>query len=173
MTSKWTYLTRTTSDIGHLLQPLEVIITTKLAPTLKGSAHFPYQYEEKAAHQGRESKYTCTSGGTYNNFQAILDFLCHHVQGCFLNVHTRIDAFAAYKGMIRGYTENLVIRCTLVINRILAIIPSNVTEYDVLALPARLEGITLTNSTYDSDTEFSASSKITEPLKEAILQSIH
>ena len=31
-------------------------------------AHSPYQYEEKAAHQGRESKYTCKHGGHIRRF---------------------------------------------------------------------------------------------------------
>ena len=56
---------------------------------------------------------------TYDAFQAVLGFLCRHVLGCLPDVHSRTDAFAAYNGMIRGYTENLVIRCTLVINRII------------------------------------------------------
>ena len=55
----------------------------------------------------------------YDDFQAVLGFLCRHVLGCLLNVHARVDTFAAYKGMIRGYTDNLVIRHTLVIKSIL------------------------------------------------------
>jgi hypothetical protein len=36
MASKWIYLTRTTENIGPLLQPLEDIIRTKFIPTLSG-----------------------------------------------------------------------------------------------------------------------------------------
>ena len=36
LTSKWNYLTRTTPDIHHLLQPLEDTIRTKLLPKLTG-----------------------------------------------------------------------------------------------------------------------------------------
>ena len=53
---------------------------------------------------------------TYDTFQAVLDFLCHHVLQCLLDVHACIDALAANNGMIPGYTENLFIRRTLVIN---------------------------------------------------------
>ena len=56
---------------------------------------------------------------TYDAFQAVLSFLCHHVLGCLLDIHAHIDGFASYNGMIRGYTENLVIRCKLVIKRII------------------------------------------------------
>ena len=52
---------------------------------------------------------------TYDDFQAILGFLCHHVLGCFLDVHARVDVFVVYNEMIQGYTENLIIRCILVI----------------------------------------------------------
>ena len=55
---------------------------------------------------------------TYDTFQAVLGFLCRHVLECLLDVHARTDAFAAYNGMIPGYTENFVIRRTLVIKRI-------------------------------------------------------
>ena len=48
--------------------------------------------------------------------------------------------------------------------------PPNTSERDLLALPARLGGIALANPTKLSDTEFSASVKITEPLTIAILQ---
>ena len=39
---------------------------------------------------------------TYDNFQDLLGFLCRHVLVSLLDVHTRIDAFAAYKykGMV-------------------------------------------------------------------------
>ena len=86
MTNKWSYLTRNTPDIGHLLQPLEVIIRIKLstAPT------------------GRP--------------------------------------------------------------------PPNDTERDLLALLARLGGIALVNPIQATDSEFLASSRISEPLKEAILK---
>ena len=47
-------------------------------------------------------------------YDAVLYFLCR--LGQYLpNVYARVDAFAAYIGMVRGYTENLVIRHTLVI----------------------------------------------------------
>jgi len=36
LSSKWSYLTRTTRDIGPLLQPLESVIRTKLIPALTG-----------------------------------------------------------------------------------------------------------------------------------------
>ena len=55
---------------------------------------------------------------TYDAFQVVLGFLCHHVLGCLLDTHARVYAFAMYNGIIRGYTENLVIRRTLVIKRI-------------------------------------------------------
>ena len=86
MTSKWSYLTRTIPDIGPLLQPLEAIIRTKLAPALTSRP------------------------------------------------------------------------------------PPNDTERKLLALPARLGGIALSNPIQATDTEFLASTKITEPLKNAILQ---
>ena len=86
MTNKWSYLTRTTPDIGYLLQPLEVIIRTKLSVALTGRP------------------------------------------------------------------------------------PPNDTERDLLALPTRLGGIALVNPTQATDSEFLASSRISEPLKEAILQ---
>ena len=46
---------------------------------------------------------------TYNDFQTVLSFLCRHVLGCLLDVHTHVDAFVAYNGMICGYTEKLII----------------------------------------------------------------
>ena len=52
---------------------------------------------------------------TYDAFQAVLGFLCHYVLGCLLDVHARTDTLATNNRMIRGYTENLVMRCTLVI----------------------------------------------------------
>jgi len=48
--------------------------------------------------------------------------------------------------------------------------PPNNTECDLLALPARLGAIALANPTQATDTEFLFSTKITETLKEAILQ---
>ena len=36
MTNKWSYLTRTTPYIDNLLQPLEVIVRTKLSPAFTG-----------------------------------------------------------------------------------------------------------------------------------------
>ena len=36
LTSKWTYLTRTTPSLGHLLQPLEDVIRTELLPAITG-----------------------------------------------------------------------------------------------------------------------------------------
>ena len=86
LSSKWSYLSRTTPDIGTLLQPLEHIIHTKLYPSLTKRP------------------------------------------------------------------------------------PPNATERDLLALPARLGGIALTDPTKSANLEFSASTKITEPLKNAILQ---
>ena len=86
MTSKWTYLIRTTPGIGPNLLPLEVVIRTKLTPALTGRP------------------------------------------------------------------------------------PPNDTEQDLLALPARLGGIALVNPTQATDTEFLSSTKITEALKEAIIQ---
>ena len=68
-------------------------------------AHSPYRYEEKAAHQGRESKYTCTRGGTYDAFQAVLDFLCCHVLRCVFDVHARIDVLAVNSNDTRIYGE--------------------------------------------------------------------
>ena len=53
---------------------------------------------------------------TYDTFQTVLGFLFYHLLRCFLDVHAR---FAAYNGMIRAYMENLVIRRTLVIKRII------------------------------------------------------
>ena len=37
LTSFWSYITRTTPDICHLLQPLEDVIRTNLIPTLTDS----------------------------------------------------------------------------------------------------------------------------------------
>ena len=48
--------------------------------------------------------------------------------------------------------------------------PSNDTERDLLALPARLGGIALSIPTQATDSEFLSSTKITEALKGAILQ---
>ena len=64
--------------ISHLLSPKQ--------HSMIRVVRIPYIgiYEEKAAHQGRESKCTCTRGGTYNDFQAVLGFLCHHVLGWLL-----------------------------------------------------------------------------------------
>ena len=45
--------------------------------------------------------------------------LTRHVLRCLLDVHVRVDAFATYNEMIRGYTGNLIIRRTLVIKYIL------------------------------------------------------
>ena len=47
--------------------------------------------------------------------------------------------------------------------------PPNETECELLALPARLGGIALSNPTQATDTEFLYSTKITEALTEAIL----
>ena len=48
----------------------------------------------------------------YNASQAVLGFMC-----CLVlhlpDVHARIDAFAAHNGIVRGYTENLVITATI------------------------------------------------------------
>ena len=51
---------------------------------------------------------------TYNAFQAVLGFLCCHVLH-LPNVHAHVDTFAEYNIMVQGYTENPVIRRTLVI----------------------------------------------------------
>ena len=48
--------------------------------------------------------------------------------------------------------------------------PPNDTERDLLALPARLGGIALVNPTHASESDFLSSTKITEALKEAIIQ---
>ena len=48
--------------------------------------------------------------------------------------------------------------------------PPNDTEHVLLVLPVRLGGIALANPTQATDTEFLFSTKITEALKEAILQ---
>ena len=47
---------------------------------------------------------------------------------------------------------------------------SNDAERDLLALPARLGGIALVNPTQATDTEFFSSTKVTEAMKEAIIQ---
>ena len=48
----------------------------------------------------------------YDAFQAVLGFfLCLHVLR-LPDVHARVYAFSVYNGMVGGYTENLVIRCT-------------------------------------------------------------
>ena len=49
-------------------------------------------------------------------------------------------------------------------------LPPNDAERDLLALPAKLGGIALGNPMHATDTEFLSSTKITEALKEAILQ---
>ena len=41
---------------------------------------------------------------------------------------------------------------------------------DLLAFPARLGGIALTNPTSAAEVEFPASTKVSDPLKDAILQ---
>ena len=56
---------------------------------------------------------------TCDAFQAVLGFLYRHVLGCLPDVHAQVDAFDAYNRMIRGYTENLVIRHTLIIKSII------------------------------------------------------
>ncbi len=48
--------------------------------------------------------------------------------------------------------------------------PPNDTERDLLAMPARLGGIALTNPTQGTEAELLASRNITQPLKDAILQ---
>ena len=53
-----------------------------------------------------------------NAFQAVLGFLCCHVLR-LPDIHTHVDAFAAYNRMVQGYTENLIIRRTLVVKRII------------------------------------------------------
>ena len=45
--------------------------------------------------------------------------VCCHVLICLLDVYACVEAFATYDGMIRGYTENLIIRYTLVIKHII------------------------------------------------------
>ena len=50
--------------------------------------------------------------------------------------------------------------------------PFNDNERDLLSLPARLGGIALTNPLKDSDSQFLASLKVTEPLKKAILSQV-
>ena len=65
---------------------------------------------------------------TYYNFQAVLGFLCRRVLGCLLDVHAHSDVFATYNKMVRGYTENLNIRRTIVIKRII-FCPNNLEAY--------------------------------------------
>ena len=67
---------------------------------------------------------------TYDNFQAVHGFLCRHVLGCLLDVHTHSDVFATYmyNKMVRGYTENLVIRRTIFIKSII-FCPNNLEAY--------------------------------------------
>ena len=48
--------------------------------------------------------------------------------------------------------------------------PPNDLDRDLLALPARLGGIALVNPTQGTDTDFLSSVKITEALKDAIIQ---
>ena len=53
---------------------------------------------------------------TYDDFQTSL--LCRH--GLRLpDTRARFDTFAEYNGIVRGYTKNLVIRLTLIINSII------------------------------------------------------
>ena len=52
----------------------------------------------------------------YDTLQAVLGFLCRLVLH-LSDVHAHVDAFAAFNGMVQGYSENLVIRRTLVIKR--------------------------------------------------------
>ena len=85
LTSFWSYITRTTPDICHLLQPLEDVIRTNLIPTLTDRP------------------------------------------------------------------------------------PPNDEERNLLALPARLGGIAVIKPTAETESTYIASSKISEPLKEAIL----
>ena len=86
LTSKWSYLTRTTRDVSSLLQPLELVIRSKFIPALTGQP------------------------------------------------------------------------------------PPDDELRNLLALPARLGGMALTNPTTQADNEFSASLKVTDPLKYAILK---
>ena len=54
------------------------------------------------------SSNTCTVVDVVATCDAVLGFFCRRVLGCLLDVHARVDPFAAYNGMIRGYTENSV-----------------------------------------------------------------
>ena len=56
---------------------------------------------------------------TFDDFQSVLDFLCHYALGRVHDVHACVDVFTAYRGMIRGCTENIVIWCILVIKHII------------------------------------------------------
>ena len=62
----------------------------------------PHRHEEKAAHQGREFKYTVLVHvvAMYAIFPAVLSFLCRHVLRL-----TGVDTFPAYNGMVRVYRE--------------------------------------------------------------------
>ena len=103
------------STISHILSPkqhsmIQVVciphICTKRKPLTKaGSPNIHVLLHVMATYM-------------YDAFQAVLGFLCRHVLGCLLDVHARADVFAAYNGMIQGYTENLVIRHTLVVKHI-------------------------------------------------------
>ena len=50
---------------------------------------------------------------TYDAFQAVLGFLYRHVLP-LPDVHTCVDVFATYNGMVQGYMKNLVNRLTLI-----------------------------------------------------------
>ena len=71
--------------------------------------------------------------------------------------------------LVQNYKLKLTIRTTL-IPVLTGRPPPNDLERDILSLPAKFGGITLINPARITDTEFLSSTKITEALKNAILQ---
>ena len=51
----------------------------------------------------RKSLTQVGSPNMYDTFKVVSDFLCHYVLH-LPDVHTHVDALAAYNGMVRGYT---------------------------------------------------------------------
>ena len=89
-------------NISHLLSP-------KQHSTINESRAFPNRYEEKAAHQGRESKYThLYTWWPRKTLSKLCSASC--VAMCYVSLtFTLMLTCLPCMTMIRGYTENLVI----------------------------------------------------------------
>ena len=99
---------------------IEVLVRTGLKTWYDTSrVHSPYRYEEKAKAGTCSSNIRVHMVAMYDAFQAVLGFLCRYLLRRLPDDHTQADADAAYNEMVQRYTENLVIRGTLVIKRII------------------------------------------------------